>query len=95
MSYPLLRRSVTITTANQAIRLNEGGVAYTALVAPGVYWVRNSGANSLNLAVVAAIEAITPANTYTLRPRSPCRMPSPPSPGRPGPQRFRLTLPRC
>lgn len=66
MSYPLLRRSVTITTANQAIRLNEGGVAYTALVTPGVYWVRDSGANSLNLAVKAAIEAITPTNTYTL-----------------------------
>lgn len=66
MSYPLLRRAVTITTANQAIRVNEGGTAYTALVAPGVYWVRDAGANSLNLAVKTAIEAITPTNTYSV-----------------------------
>jgi len=66
MSYPLIRRAVTITTANQNIRLNEGGVLYTALVTPGVYWVRDSGADSLNLAVKAAIEAVTPTNTYAI-----------------------------
>ena len=66
MSYPLIRRAVTITAANQAIRVNEGGTAYTALVAPGVYWVRDAGANSLNLAVKTAIEAITPTNTYSV-----------------------------
>lgn len=65
--YPLIRRAVTITSANQRIRWQEGATVGIATVAQGTYWLRDSGVDSLLLAVKAAIEAVTAStNTYTL-----------------------------
>jgi hypothetical protein len=65
--YPLLRRAITITSTNNAIRFREGAVTATAVVASGVYWLRDTGTGSLLLAVKAALEAATAStNTYTV-----------------------------
>lgn len=62
--YPLLRRAITITTANNAIRFREGATTATATVAPGVYFLRGTG--GLLDAIVAALQnASASTNTYT------------------------------
>jgi hypothetical protein len=61
--YPVIRRAITITTANQGIRFREGATTATALVAAGVYYLRS---DSLMAAIVTALQAATAsANTYT------------------------------
>jgi hypothetical protein len=61
--YPLIRRPITITTANQNIRFQEGGTVATAVVATGIYWLRAD----LLLAIVTALQSATASiNTYTL-----------------------------
>lgn len=63
--YPLIRRAITITSTNNAIRIVEGVTAAVASITPGVYWLRASGTGSLGLAIKAALEAATAsANTY-------------------------------
>jgi len=65
--YPVIRRAITITTANRAIRFREGATTATALVATGTYYLRETGSDSILEAVVTALEAETvSANTYTL-----------------------------
>lgn len=65
--YPLLRRAITITSANNVIRWREGGTTGSAVVAPGVYFLRG-GAGGLLDAVKAALEGMTGggANTYSV-----------------------------
>ena len=66
--YPIMRRAVVITTANQGIRLLEGaGPATTRLVAVGTYYVLSDGsAADLCAAVKTALEVGASVNTYTV-----------------------------
>ena len=62
--YPLIRRAITITSANNGIRFREGATTATASVAPGVYFLRSA---SLLAAIAAALQAATASsNTYTV-----------------------------
>ena len=72
--YPLLRRAITITSANNVIRWREGASTQNATIAlgpggtPKVYWLRASGTDSLLDAVRVAIEAAPTGsgNTYSV-----------------------------
>lgn len=63
--YPLLRRAITITSANNVIRFREGATTAAATVAPGVYFMRDA---SLLDAVRVALEGAPTGsiNTYTV-----------------------------
>ena len=64
--YPLLRRAITITSANNVIRFRENATTTNATVAPGVYFLKATG--GLLDAIKAALEAAPTGstNTYTL-----------------------------
>jgi hypothetical protein len=63
--YPLLRRAITITSSNNVIRFREGATTGSAVVAPGVYFLRGTG--GLLAAVLTALEAATASvNTYSV-----------------------------
>jgi hypothetical protein len=63
--YPVIRRAVVITSANNRIRFREGGSTTTYLVAVGTYYSLDDGsAEDLQLAVKTALEAST--NTYAV-----------------------------
>lgn len=74
-SYPLIRRAVVITSANNGIRFREGATTSTKTVAAGTYYVGVGGASDLLTAVKTALEVGASANTYTVsltpNPRTP------------------------
>jgi hypothetical protein len=63
--YPVIRRTITITTANQGIRFREGATTSTKTVTPGTYYLGRSGSDSILAALKTALEVGASANTYT------------------------------
>lgn len=63
--YPVIRRAITITTANQGIRFREGATTATVNVPAGTYYLRETGTDGILPAIVDAIEAQFGGNTYS------------------------------